>query len=144
MGIKTASKNDEFRLSGKQTDIYSDFNHTFLPHPNTGQISRKANVDAVKLAIRNLILTNKYERLRNPGFGTNIRNFLFEPFSNTTESQIKEEIRDAITNYEKRARLLDVKVESNPDDYSIFVNIEFSVVMSKTVENLELVLYRVR
>lgn len=144
MGIKTASKNDEFRLSGKQTDIYSDFNHTFLSHPNTGQISRKTNVDAVKLAIRNLILTNKYERLRNPDFGTNVRNFLFEPFTKTTESQIKDEIKDAIANYEKRARLLDIKVESNPEDYSIFISIEFSVIMSKTVENLELVLYRVR
>ncbi len=69
MGVKTALKDDEFKQLNKDRDIYSDFNHTFLPHPFTNQISRKTNVDAIKLSMRNLILTNKFERLRNPAFG---------------------------------------------------------------------------
>jgi phage baseplate assembly protein W len=144
MGVKTALKNDEYRQYGKSTDKYSDFNHTFFPHPNTGQISRKVNVDSVELALRNLILTNKYERLRNPEFGTNIRRYLFEPFHGGIEAEMKEDIRDAVSTWEPRVRLHDIRITASPDDNSIFISIEFSVFTDEQTRNLDLVLYRVR
>ena len=144
MGVRTATKNDEYRITGKSDDFYSDFNHTFLPHPNTGQISRKVNVDAVKLALRNLILTNKYERLRNPEFGTNIRRFLFETYDGFIEEELKSEITRAVETFEPRVKLIEVDVQTQPDDNSIFINIEFAIVSSQNTDNLELVLYRVR
>lgn len=144
MGVKTALKNDEYKITGKADDVYSDFNHTFLPHPNTGQISRKTNVDAVKLALRNLILTNKYERLRNPAFGSNIRRFLFETYDGFIEEELKSEITRTIETFEPRVRLIEVDVSTSPDDHSIYINIEFAVISSQIADNLELVLYRVR
>lgn len=144
MGIKTALKNDEYKVTGKPTDTYSDFNHTFLPHPNTGQISRKTNVDAVKLSLRNLILTNKYERLRNPAFGTNIRRFLFETYDGFIEDELRSEITRAVETFEPRVRLIEIDVQTQPDDNSIYINIEFAVISSQNTSNLELVLYRVR
>ena len=46
--------------------IYSDVSSTFTPHPVTGKVTVLRNEDAVKRAIRNLILTDIYERPYEP------------------------------------------------------------------------------
>jgi len=144
MGVKTATSFEEYKTSAKSTDIYSDFNHTFLPHPNTGQITRKTNIDSVKLALRNLILTNKYERLRNPEFGGNINRFLFEPLEPRIEKEIAQEIEAMVERYEPRVQLTYVTVNAVEEDNAVYVNIEFRVVTSKDKQELDIVLYRVR
>ena len=144
MGVKTATKNEEFQISASSRDIFSDFNHTFLPHPNTGQISRKVNADAVKLAIRNLVLTNKYERLRNPSFGGNLTHYLFEPLDEDTALEIKNDIEWLIETYEPRAQVREIYCVVSADQNSVEVRIQFNVLTSKDVEDLDLTLYRVR
>lgn len=144
MGVKTATKNDEYKQTAKAREIYSDFNHTFLPHPNTGQIARRVNVDAVKLAVRNLVLTNKYERLRNPEFGGNISHYLFEQLTPETGKEIEADIKWLIDTYEPRAKVLEVNSYIPDDGNTIDLTITFNVVMSKEVESLDITLYRVR
>lgn len=144
MGVKTATQNEEYKITSKSTDVYSDFNHTFLPHPNTGQISRKVNVDAVKLALRNLILTNKYERLRNPEFGGNINRYLFEPLEPKIEEEIKDHIELIVSQYEKRVQLIDVDVDAVEEDNAVYITIKFYIVTTKEPQELQLTLYKVR
>lgn len=143
MGVKTAKKNSEFQAVTDQ-EVYSDFNHTFLPHPSTKQIGRKTNVDAVKLAVRNLILTNKYERLRNPEFGGNLSHYLFEPYSPLLLREISDEIKTMIQTYEPRVEVEDVVVTGSEDNLELDVRITFSVVTSQVSQDLDLTLYRVR
>ena len=145
MGVKTARSNEEYKISAKNRDLFSDFNHSFLPHPNTGQISRKTNVASVKMALRNLLLTNKYERLRDPEFGGNIRRWLFEnlePVNVTRE--IKRHIEEMIRNNEPRVRVIEITVTANEERAEINVNIEFAVTTAETNQNLDITLYRVR
>lgn len=144
MGIRATTKNDEYRQTGALSEVYSDFNHVFFPNPNTGQIPRKTNVDAVKMSIRNLLLTNKYERLRNPTFGSNIRRYLFESYSDRIEGELRDEIIQTIKNYEPRVRVIEVEVQSVPENNSIYIDIEFAVVTAKESTNLEIILNRVR
>lgn len=144
MGVKTATKNEEYQITASSRDVYSDFNHTFLAHPYTGQIIRRVNVDSVKLAIRNLLLTNKYERLRNPDFGCNITRYLFEPLESRIEREIEDTVKFTIEKYEPRAYVQEVKATAAEDTNSINVLITFNVLTSRDVENLEITLYRVR
>lgn len=144
MGAKIEQHRDLYKQSGGSLDLYSDFLHSFMPHPNTGQISRKTNVEAVKLAIRNLLLTNKYERLRNPRFGSNLSRFLFEPQSKQTNLEIKQHIENTIEQYEPRVNILDIKVTSDEDTHSVEVSILFAIITSSDTERLDLTLYRVR
>lgn len=144
MGVKTARKNEEYQNVADNRDLYSDFNHIFLPHPNTRQIARKTNVDAVKLAVRNLILTNKYERLRNPDFGGNIRRYLFEPIEREAEIEIQNDIKALIETFEPRARVIEVYAKAAEDANSIYVRITFSVLTSPAEQEVDLTLYRVR
>lgn len=136
--------NNEYKLVKENTERYSDFLHTFLPHPNTGQITRKVNVDAVKMSIRNILLTNKYERLRNPEFGTNLNRFLFEPFIESTGPEMETHIRHAIERYEPRAKVIDVSATPAEDDLSMFITIIFSIMSDQSPHQVDLTLYRVR
>ena len=144
MGVRVAKQNDEYKQSGRVDDIYSDFNHAFRAHPNTGQISRKTNVDAIKLALRNLILTNKYERLRNPRYGGNIRRYLFEQIEPRIEDEIAQEIEYMVRNYEPRVQLLETTVTASEENQAVYIKLVFYTVAAKDAQEVDLVLYKVR
>lgn len=144
MSARKATQFDKYQQSTSSADVYSDFDNMFLPHPFTGQITRRANVESVKMSLRNLILTNKYERLRNPEFGGNIRRYLFENFVSTTASEIADEIKYLIRNYEPRVRLIDTKVTPDEDNNTMNIRITFATNLVQENQEVELTLYRVR
>jgi len=124
--------------------IYADFYNNFIIHPNKKDLVTSANDDAVKNAIRNLLLTDKGERLFNPLYGSNIRSLLFENVSPQSESLLREYITNSIENYEPRAQLIDVYVSALPDENAYNATIIFSVINSSQPVVLELILDRVR
>jgi len=144
MGARIAKEDQAYLQSGADKEIYSDFSNIFLPHPITGQITRKVNINSVEQALRNLILTNKYERLRNPEFGSNIRNMLFELIDNTHEDIIKADLKYLIKKYEPRVSILDIKVSVNEEQYAINITITYNTITVSTPQSLNLTLYRVR
>lgn len=128
----------------RKEDIYSDFLTNFDVHPQTAQLVRNTNENAVKVALRNLLLTNKYERPHKPNFGGKIRNYLFEPLTPQTVDAMKEEIKMTIENFEPRVNLIDVIISPFPDDSAVAITIVFSIQTNPDPVELELTLYRVR
>ena len=59
--------------------------------------STKTTVEAVKNNIRNLLLTNRGERVFQPLLGLNLRQFLFEQITPDTVFAIQNDIRDTIS-----------------------------------------------
>ena len=111
----------------EQTE-FRDLNLQFLNNPNTGDVAIKTGSNAVKQAIKNLILTDKFERPFNPGIGSRIKDLLFEPNDIITEKLIEDEITSVINNQEPRAQLLGVSVKSEREGFGYDVKIVFSVV----------------
>jgi phage baseplate assembly protein W len=137
--------NDEYRQSGGNTDVFCDFLHTFLPHPNTGQITRRKNADSVKMALRNLVLTKKYERIHNPSFGSNITHSLFENLSESETEEVREEIEYTIKKYEPRVDLHEVVVSIDENNNALVAKVIFSVInFGERREELNLTISRVR
>lgn len=135
---------DRFTRTQKIGEIYSDFLVNLNAHPNTGNVMKKVDVEAVKRAIRNLLLTDKGERVFNSNFGSNIRKILFEQADTFSRDQLKSFIEEAITNYEKRAQLEKVVVAVGNDEITYIVDIYFKVINNQTVYNLQVKLDRVR
>lgn len=135
---------DKYSEIDKQRDIYSDFFDDLTVHPNTQDIVRYTNEDAVKRSIRNLILTNKYERFFNPGIGSNIRKILFEQISDETTALLQTYCEETINNYEKRAKLINIQVTSNETTQSYNITIYFYVINNPNPVGLAISLYRVR
>lgn len=123
---------------------YSDFQTDFNLHPVSGDLARLVDFEAVRRSIRNLILTDKYERLLDPNIGSNIRNILFEPMDAASSTVLQNYIKETILNYEPRARLEDVLVVPDYDRNSYVVSIYFSIIYSEEVQSVNFFLNRVR
>jgi phage baseplate assembly protein W len=128
----------------KSTKIYSDLDLTFKALPGTGDVAMRYNEQAVIASVRNLLLTNFYERPFQPNVGSNLNALLFEPATNITASILSDEIRSVITNYEPRVSILSLNVQLNADSNSFNVDISFFIGNNTTPTNVSLLLQRSR
>ena len=114
--------------SGRSTRIYKDLDLDFQQNTATKDIQKMLDVESVKRSVRNLINTNYYERPFRPSLGSNLRAMLFELYSPQMSHAISKEIDLLIKNYEPRARLVNVKTNSDPERNGYEVSISFYVV----------------
>lgn len=106
---------------------YSDLDLDFLPHPTTGDVIRKTGADAIKRSVRNLILTNYYEKPFRPGIGSNAVKMLFENVTPLTVTFLKDAIMEVIRNYEPRVEMIDVRVSMNMDNNGYDVEMQYII-----------------
>ena len=106
--------------------IYSDIPISFTAHPITGNVKKSINRDAVKNSVRNIILTNHGERFFKPKFGGNVTSQLFENASKFTEFNTARSIRIALQNYEPRAEVINVRVDTDPDNNNLTATLKFA------------------
>ena len=97
--------------SKRSNRIYKDLNMSFTKNPATKDVARLFDIQAIKRSVKNIILTNKYERPFNPDFGCNLRGFLFENITEPLLVIIKDRVAMAIEKYEPRVSVEDVVVE---------------------------------
>ena len=128
----------------RKSIIYKDLGLTFSSHPVTKRLTVLKNENAIKRAIRNLILTNKGERFFNPLFGGNITSQLFENFGPITAINMREDITEAVQTYEPRATILEVEVKQNIDLNSVMINIFFTIDENPQVQELSFNVERIR
>ena len=133
-----------YKYTMASTIFYSDIPTNFDIHPIKQDLVLITNEVAVKRSVRNLLLTDPYERFFNPGLGSGIRQTLFENIGQDTEYILKEKITETINNYEPRARLISVTAKGFPDDNAYEVTVVFSVVNNISPITLDFVLRRVR
>ena len=118
-----ASQQNEKRSSR----VYKDLNLNFTANPITGDVATVTDVNAVKRSVRNLLLTNHYDRPFHPEIGSNIPYLLFENFGPITGNQLARQIEEMITNFEPRANVESVECYPVPDSYKYDVRIYFYV-----------------
>lgn len=138
------ARGDRFTELTNKDEVYSDFLVNLNPHPVSGALLRFANEKAVTRAIRNLILTNKGERLYQPDVGSNIRAMLFEPMSQFTANTIRKIIEDAITKYEPRAKILSVQVQPYEEQNRYVVTIVYILINKPDPISVNITLQRVQ
>ena len=124
--------------------IFSDFNTSLAKHPIKGDLAIKTDVDAVKQSIKNLVLTNKMERAFQPTLGCDIRKALFENISPTTIIMAKQAIVETLERHEPRCNIVNVKASVDEDNNALYISVVFSVINNEDIQELNLVLERVR
>lgn len=128
----------------KRRELYADFTKDLFLNPVSFDIIRKQNEEAIKESIKNLIMTNKGERLFQPNLGCDIRRLLFENFIPATIKIAEETIKETIQKYEPRAELLDVSVIGYPDQNSVQINIAFATILAEDPVNFSVIIDRIR
>jgi len=119
-----ASRQNEKRSSR----IYKDLNLNFTANLVTGDVATVTDVIAVKRSVRNLLLTNHYDRPFHPEIGSNIQNILFQNFGPITGNQLSRAIEEMLANFEPRARVETVEcyplMDQNKYDVRIYFYVE--------------------
>jgi phage baseplate assembly protein W len=137
-------RSQKFTPTKKEKATYSDISFGFTIHPNTQDLTVTTDEEAVKMSIRNLLLTNRGERFFNPKIGSDIRSLLFENYTLSTENSLKSYVENVVKNYEPRANIISVDVNNYIDDDAIGIRITFSTINSLSPVDLDLFITRVR
>jgi phage baseplate assembly protein W len=122
---------------------YLDIDLTFAKRPS-GDLYKKKDAAAVKQAVKNLLLTNPYEKPFKPLYGVNLQNMLFELADEDTENEIRAQIINAIERFEPRAQVQELRVVVLPEQHDIRVTIIFKVINTSEVVEFSTNLSRLR
>ena len=123
--LRDAERNNESTLNVK---TYRDLDLFFTRRSRDSDVNVLTNVTAVKRSVRNLILTNIYEKPFHPEIGSGVRDLLFEIVSPLTAIALAQSVEDVINNYEPRALLLGVDVIDNIDANAYDITVTFEVI----------------
>ena len=113
--------------SKRSTRIYSDLNLNFTKNPATKDVAKLFDVQAIKRAVKNIILTNRYERPFKSDFGCNLRGFLFENLTEPVMVLIKDRVAMAIEKYEPRVSVEDVVVREDETNNGLDIMVSFLI-----------------
>lgn len=106
---------------------YSDLDLDFLAHPTTKDVVKKTGNDAIKRSIRNLILTNFYDRPFRSYIGSNVQKLLFENAVPLAINFLKDAIQEVVYNFEPRVELKNVDIQFDEDNNGFNVTLYYVI-----------------
>jgi len=112
-------------MPARTSTTFSDLDLNFGIHPVTKDLIKLTGEDAIKASLKNLILTNHYERPFEPDIGSNIRYSLFENLSPLTAINITKFIEETVDNFESRVSLDNVEVVADYANNGYEVHISY-------------------
>jgi phage baseplate assembly protein W len=124
--------------------VYSDLDLTFNRVPVTNDVALRYNDQAVIASVRNLLLTNFYERPFQPNLGSNINAILFEQADVITSNILENEIKNVISNFEPRIKINFINIQPSPDENSFNLTMSFFIGNNTTPTNVNMLLQRSR
>ena len=96
-------------------------------------------------AIKIILSTAKGERHMRPNFGCAIHDLVFAPNNATTAGLVKTYITEAIGWWEPRVELLDVIVDTDPEERNrLLINIHYKIRTTNEPRNLVYPFYLIR
>lgn len=111
----------------------------------TGGIALSRHEYDIEEAIRIILGTAKGERHMRPQFGCGIHDLVFAPNNATTAGLVQSHVAEALGWWEPRVELLDVIVETDPEERnSLIINIHYRVRSTNDERNLVYPFYLIR
>jgi len=123
---------------------FRDLDLKFTAHPVKKDVNVHTNETAIINSIKNLILTNHYERPFRPQVGSNIRRMLFENIDSIIAARVEREITEVIGNFEPRVQISKVRAIPAPDENSYQITLEFFIINSPNPITINFFLERIR
>jgi len=124
--------------------VFKDLDLNFTAHPIKKDIVKHTNEYAVINSVKNLILTNYYERPFRPEIGSGISNLLFENVDPLIFSRLERAIEETILNYEPRVSLSLVNATAYPDENRYSVTLTFFIINNPNPITIDFFLERIR
>lgn len=125
-------------------NLFKDLDLDFAPHPMTADVPQKTDAEAVKRAIRNLVMMNKYDKPFKPQIDARLTRLLFEPATPITAVMVRSNIIDILNRYEPRAKINDVIVLFNDDTNTFEVTVSFMLLNTRETSKVFVTIERLR
>jgi len=143
-GDKSISGNlEQARIVSKKKP-HRDLDLSLKIYPIRKDIIPLKDDAAIKNAVKNLLVSNFYERPFQDDLGANLRGLLFEPSGFLTEIQLRDNIRNVIKKYEPRVSVKAIDITDDIDNNSYRITVNFLIKEYDTAESVEIVLRRLR
>jgi phage baseplate assembly protein W len=123
---------------------WADLNLALPLHPIRKDILPLRDDDAIKNAVKNLILTNFYERPFQPEKAAHLRGILFEPADSITKIELRERITNVIEDYEPRVKINSIQIRDNSERNHWDITIFFAIKQYRQIYSVNIVLQRLR
>jgi phage baseplate assembly protein W len=127
-----------------QDVVYADIDISFARHPVTKQLITLKNERSISQAVKNLVLTNSYERPFKPTLYGGVTEQLFDNFDPISMARMEEQVKTVLRNYEPRAELLNVNVNPDYDRNGFIISIFYRPLNKKEPVKIDVFLERVR
>ena len=121
---------------------FKDLANSFLRNPVTKDLTVLKDQQAVKQAMKNLVLTSPGEKLFQPDVGSKVFQLLFEPLDPFTVDTLRDEITDTLRNYEPRIEVISVEISAEDDYHQLRVDVEYRIVGQPLVQTIDFILQR--
>ena len=129
------------------TYIYKDLSLFFTPNPVSGDVTMVTDVQDIKRSVRNLVMTNRFEKPFHPEIASHVRDLLFERFTPITFNLLRNRIETVLANYEPRVSVTDVEIDDTGeaiDGNELNVRIFFTLRNDPQIQSVDILLERVR
>ena len=129
------------------TYIYRDLSLYFTPNPVTGDVTMVTDVQDIKRSVRNLVMTNRFEKPFHPEVASHVRDLLFERFTPITFNLLRNRIETVLENYEPRVSVTDIEIDDSGqamDNNNLNVRIFFTLRNDPQIQSVDILLERVR
>ena len=126
------------------TRNFKDLDLNFAIHPIRKDINIHRAEYAVINSVKNLILTNHFERPFQPEVGSNIRRLLFENIDVILAAQIEREIEETINNFEPRVEVSSITAIPTVNENGYKIILEFFVINNPDPITINFFLERIR
>tara|TARA_B100000427_G_scaffold210630_1_gene175591 strand:- start:730 stop:1155 length:426 start_codon:yes stop_codon:yes gene_type:complete len=121
---------------------FTDVNIAFSKNRFTDDCSKVSNENAIKQAIKNLVLTRPGEKLFRSNVGCGVYQRLFEQLDAFSIDTIQSDIINTINQYESRVQLLACNLVPHYSSGKVNVSVRYKVVGLPIVESIAFVLQR--
>ena len=129
------------------TYIYKDLSLFFTPNPVSGDVTMVTDVQDIKRSVRNLIMTNRFEKPFHPEVASHVRDLLFERFTPITFNLLRNRIETVLANYEPRVSVTDIEIDDSGramDNNELNVRIFFTLRNDPQIQSVDILLERIR
>ena len=123
---------------------YSDLDLFLNPHPITKDITIKSDTDAIKRSVKNIVLTNYYERPFKPSLGGGVKNLLFELNTSRRIKRFSKQLKKVIEDFEPRVDDVSVFVDNDTNPNALNISIGYVVKGEASGRRVEFNVNRVR
>jgi phage baseplate assembly protein W len=142
-GKQITGKLDQARVVSKKKP-WSDLDLSLKIHPIRKDIIPLKDDAAIKNAVKNLLISNFYERPFQDDLGANLRGLLYEPADVITEIELRDNIYDVLSKYEPRISVTSIGITDLSDVNSYNVTVYFNIKEYDSADTVEIVLRRLR